>query len=209
MEISRRSKNFSIFKIMQNLIRQDLYIFFDCLQSTIIEEIDALTLFEYCQNNNITAKYIAKKDGSLYKNMNGTVPRDIIFIEDLKNKYLTKELFFILIRAKALITSFGDINDSLEKMLMGSKKTEYISIGHRSMFFKTAMCKTEYLSPRRYNKRLISNEYERELLMSFGWQENQLISAGLPRWDKLSESASGSNSKKGKNVFIFLLGGVP
>lgn len=136
MEISRRGKNFSIFKIMQNLIRQDLYIFFDCLQSTIIEEIDVLTLFEYCQNNNITAKYIAKKDGSLYKNMNGTVPRDIIFIEDLKNKYLTKELFFILIRAKALITSFGDINDSLEKMLMGSKKTEYISIGHGSMFFR-------------------------------------------------------------------------
>lgn len=194
------ARGFSLFIIMQNFVRQRHYVFFDCLYSKITEEIDAFSLFEYCQNNNIPAKYIARKDGFLHKKMNGVASRDIIYIEDPKSKFLIKELFFILIRARALITSFGGINCNLEKMLVGSKKTEYIFIGHGPTFFKTAICKTGYLSPKRYNRLLISSVYEKELMTSCGWQEDQLISVGFPRWDKLNKAMFGAKSKK---VFIF------
>lgn len=200
MYASTKFKYSFVFEIMQNLVRQDLYIFFDSLSSQITEEIDAFTLFEYCRNNNIPAKYIARKGGLLYKKMKGIASRDIIFIENPQSELLIKELFFILIRARALISSFGCINSKLEKILVDNKKMEYISIGHGSIFFKTSVFKSGYLSPKRYNKRLISNEYEKEIMISGGWQEEQLMSAGLPRWDKLSNSASDSKSKK---VLIF------
>lgn len=181
--------------------RQDTYVFFDSLSSTVTEEIDAFTLFEYCREKDIPAVYIAAKDGYLYKKMKGSESGGIYFVKNEKENWLLrKELFALMLRARAVITSFGCIYSPLERFFRKSPNIEYICIGHGTAFFRESHLKGYYLSTRRYNRILVSNEYEKRLFLNHNWKNEMFIAAGLPRWDKLAASQTGIRDKK---IFIF------
>lgn len=189
------------FRIRRMLVKQDTYIFFDCLYSKITEEIDALTLFEYCRKNGVSAVYVAARDGYLYKQTGGREGDGVYFVEDEKENWLLrKELFSVVSRTSAVITSFGDIYAPLEKFFRKGQNIEYIFIGHGPTFLKISHLKDNYMSSKRYNRILISNEYEGNILLNYGWQEEQFIKAGMPRWDRLVPGGARSNNKK---IFIF------
>lgn len=179
-----------------------MYLFFDNLQSAATEEIDAFTLFEYCRDSNIPAAYVAVKEGALYREMAGRPGEGIFFVKNgRENWLLNKELFAVLLRARAVVTSFGCIHSGLEKYFRKGENIEYIFIGHGTTFFKISHLKNYYMSMKRYNRILISNEYEKELLLKYGWKEKHFIKAGLPRWDRLM--ARGNKNDSAKNILIF------
>lgn len=180
-------------------VEQDTYVFFDNLSSKITEEIDALTLFEYCREKGIPAVYIATKDGYLYKKMKGCESGGVYFVENEKENWLLrKELFALMLRARAAITSFGCIYSPLERFFRKSPNIEYICIGHGTAFFRNSHFKGYYMSTRRYNRILVSNEYEKELLINYNWKDEMFIKAGLPRWDKLP-----TRKTDNKKILIF------
>jgi len=183
--------------------RQDTYVFFDNLSSKATEEIDAFTLFECCRDSGIPAVYVAARGGFLHRKTAGKAADGIFFVEDEKESwFLNEELFSVMLRTRAVITSFGCVSGRLEKFFARSANIEYIFIGHGMTFFRLSHLKGYYMSARRYNRILVSNEYEKELMLRHGWREKQIIKTGLPRWDKLARKKT-SGVRGGGKVLIF------
>lgn len=182
-------------KIKRLLAKQDTYVFFDNLTSRITEEIDAFSLFEYCRKSGIRAAFLAAKGGFLYQKMKGKVEKDIMFLDDGESDFFQDEtLLPLLYRTAAVITSFGAINRRTERMF-AALNIEYIFIGHGISIFRTSHIKDYSMPLKCFNKQLIANEYEKELFSRYGWQESELIHAGLPRWDRLTTRSPNNNNK--------------
>lgn len=187
------------FRTKRMLAKQDLYVFCDHMLSTITEEIDAFTLFSYCRDNNIPAAYIAVKDGFLYKSMCGKSSEGIYFEKEFQEDWFSnKDISELLVRALAVVTSFGGINIKTENFIK-RLGIEYIFIQHGVSLFRVyglRFLKTE----REFDRILVSNEYEKDIFRKRGWQEEQFISAGFPRWDRFSTRDTYSSRKQ---IFLF------
>lgn len=192
--IDKRIKLYTL-KFKRLCTKQDTYIFFDAITSRIIEEIDALSLFEYCRQNNIRAVFLAAKGGFLYQKMRGKSENGVLFLDDGGADFFQNEnLLPLLYRTTAVIASFGGINIRTERMF-SSLNIEYIFIGHGVSFFKTSHIKDYSMPPKCFDKQLIANEYEKEIFLRYGWRESELIHVGLPRWDRLITQKSNCEKK--------------
>ena len=97
-----------------------------------------------------------------------------------------------------MITSFGGLNKNLTNFLFENEHIQYININHGATLLKVFVLTTGYLSPRQFNKFLVSSEQEAEIFERYGnWERQNLIKIGMPRWDLLKKEKT-----EKKTIFI-------
>ena len=185
----------------QTFTSKTSYLLFDSLLSCNTEAIDSFSLFCYMREKKMKAYYLLREDSSLYKKLKSEdkLEHIIPFSGKFINSYeIVFRTFFVLIKAKAVITSFGGAKRTVAKFLFKNKYISYIYIDHGVIFFKESIFFTNYISSNNYNYTVISNDLEKEILLSHGWKKEQLIIGGLPRWDWLK-----IEKNKLKTIFIY------
>ena len=170
---------------------KNCYLLFDCLQDETVECIDAYSLFKYMKSIGKKAYYVVLEDSELYKQLERQ--DDLKYIISLKNSTLTnpgdflEEVFPVLLQCKAIITSFGENSHVTNRFFKNNPHWQYIFIQHGQVLMPDRVFKTEYLYPEKFDKFLVSSENEYNIFKKYGWQDDKLLKAGLPRWDLLSE----------------------
>ncbi len=186
--------------IVQKFTKKEKYLLFDNLYSLEVESNDAYSLFLYLQKEGVPAVYFARKDSDFYNKNKEKKNKDIYFLSETgqkRNVFLTKA-FFHLLSARAVLTSFGNLDKETTKFLVHNKSINYIYLDHGVVFFKISFFLNNYMSSKKYNYCVVSNEYEAQIFKQYGWHENQLIKVGLPRWDLLN-----TKENKAKKIFVF------
>ena len=189
---SKKEKTY-IRKIKQNYHKypSDSYILFDCLHDNNVESIDAYSLFLSMREQNLKAYYVLLKDTNLYKkleaenNLENIIPLEN-FSKECPGEFV-ETIYEYLLRAKAVITSFGENSAKINKFLKKFPHWQYIFIQHGPSFLKESVMYNGYLYPEKFDKILICSEQEKKIFNKYGWKDEQLICCGLPRWDLLSE----------------------
>lgn len=189
-------KFFRLFSIKNN------FILFDNLSESHTEAIDTYTLFLWMRENGYNVYYILYKKNPLYKKLKeeNKLKRIICLDESglISNEFLFKT-FFKLINTKIIVTSFGIPRTIIEKFIHADKKLKYVFIPHGLIVFKNCVLKDGFYTPKKFNYFVVSSENEKAMLMDYNWKEENLIVAGLPRWDGLKRE---EHSKK--MIFAFL-----
>ena len=189
-------------KIKQNQKKypKDSYLLFDCLHDDTVECIDAYSLFEYMLSIGKKAYYVLLKTSELYKKLEAQNKlQNIIVLENSSREYpadFLESIYEVLLRAKAIITSFGENSNTVNKFFKKNKFWQYIFIQHGQIFIPARSIESGYLYPQKFDKFIVSSQNETDILKQYGWQENQLIKCGLPRWDLLNQKINTSTTAK-------------
>ncbi|MBQ8751381.1 MAG: glycosyltransferase [Alphaproteobacteria bacterium] len=180
-------------KIIKNQKKypKDTYLLFDCLSDKNTECIDAYSLFTYMKEHGYKTYYILLKDNVLYNKLKESNKLDNVIIINHPPKKAPDEfmetIYDILLRTKCILTSFGDGTNSAERFFRENKYWEYIFIQHGEIYLKECIMKNKYLSPKKFDKFLISSDKECQIFKQYGWPDYKLIKVGIPRWDLLSK----------------------
>ena len=195
------------FKVLTNLIllaqkfaSQEKYILFDNLYSLDVESNDAYSMFLYLKGKGVPAIYFARKGGDFYNKNKNEKLKDVYYIIETgqKRNVFLANAFFHLINSKAVLTSFGNLDERTTKFLSRNKLIKYIFLQHGVIFFKISFFINGYISNKTFNYSVVSNENESRIFQKYGWSEDQLIKVGLPRWDLLHKKENGK-----RKIFIF------
>ncbi len=182
---------------------KDTYILFDCLYDAEVESLDAYSLFNHMKKNGLKAYYVVLKDNHLYKKLKSENNLDNIIGIDYNVRHKSEEFILqlsdILPKAKAIITSF-EIGTDLDYKFNNLPDTQYIFIQHGQIFFKESILSGGYFNKHLFDKILISSQNEAKILKKYGWNDEQFIKSGLPRWDLLNDK----NKTDEKSIFIML-----
>lgn len=182
---------YKLFCFFQTFWDKKYYFLFDNLHDVSAECLDAYTLFRYMQKKNIPCKYIVNIHNKLYKQI--ACDKDVIGIKGKKS--LFKELFWNLLMARCVLGSSYNSSED-DELLRMNPEIEYVYLDHGVIFFNEA-CVYRY-TPQYFNKLIIKNNLEKDMLMrKSDWNIENLIPAGLPRWDNLK------NTAKKKEIFLF------
>ncbi len=183
----------------QNNFQKDCYLLFDCLHDNTVECIDAYSLFQYMETLGGKAYYVVLKDTELYRHLEAQNKLEhIIGLEKSVKDYpgdFFENIYDILLKTKAIITSFGENTITTNKFFKQNPYWQYIFIQHGPTFMKETVLYNNYLYPEKFDKILVSSENETNLFKKYNWDENKLLKAGLPRWDLLPKNYS-KNSEK-------------
>ncbi len=172
--------------------QKNSYLLFDALHDSSVECIDAYSLFKYMQSIGKKAYYVIPEESELYKQLERQ--GDLKYIISLKNSTLTnpgdflEEVFPVLLQCKAIITSFGENSHETNKFFKTYQNWQYFFIQHGQVLIPDRVFETEYLYPEKFDKFLVSSENEYNIFKKYGWQNDKLLKAGLPRWDLLSNA---------------------
>lgn len=188
----------------QKSIQQDTYLLFDCLHDSNVECVDAYSLFLYMNNIGEKVYYVLLKDSKLYKQLElENKLENIIVLENLSREYpgdFLECLYEVLLRTKCIITSFGENSNVVEKFFKKNSFWEYIFIQHGQIFLKESVMCNGYIYPYRFDKFLVSSEYETNIFKKYGFEDEELIKCGLPRWDLLKDLPKDQE----KSIFVML-----
>ncbi|MBR5154392.1 MAG: CDP-glycerol glycerophosphotransferase family protein [Alphaproteobacteria bacterium] len=169
---------------------KDSYILFDCLYDKNAESIDAYSLFLYMKQNNLPVYYVLLKDNPLYQKLKNDNELDnVIVIENYSKRdgeNFLKAIKDVLPRTKAIISSFGT-ESIIDKYFHSLKYLKYIFIQHGQVFFKQSVMYSGYLFPKKFPYILASSDIERAIFRKYGWEDKNILKAGLPRWDLLKD----------------------
>ena len=179
------------------------YLFFDCLEDPKAECIDAYSLYTHMKSQGGYAYYAVLKDTNLYKKLIQEDNLDNIIALDNSIKTHPGDFFEaiypILNETKAIVTSFGVFSKESQKFITNNKYWQYIFIQHGVVFLKETVMINGYLKPNKFDKILISSEYEYKIFKKYGWTDDKLIKCGLPRWDLLNKS-----QQKERSILVML-----
>ena len=188
----------------QKKYKRDTYLLFDCLQDSSVEAIDAYSLFLYMRQNGKNVYYVLLKDNKLYKQLESENNLDnIIGLDKPSRDYpgsFLESLYDVLLHTKCVITSFAGNSEVVEKFFKRSSVWQYIFIQHGPTFLKESVFASNYLSHKKFDKILVSSEEERNLFKKHEWSDENLIKAGLPRWDLLDNVEKDSQ----KSILVML-----
>ena len=186
----------------ENKAEKDTYLLFDCLYDKDAENIDAYSLFLYMQDNDIKSNYVVLKESPLYEKLKKENKLDnIIGIDEyskLNGWNFLQNIADVLPHTKAIITSFGT-ESVLDVYLKKLEYLKYIFIQHGQIYFKESVMHSGYLYPDKFPYILASSPIEEFILKKYGWKDQNIIKAGLPRWDLLKENIE---HKQEKSIFI-------
>lgn len=175
-----------------NKFPSDSYILFDCLHDNTVENIDAYSLFLSMRKQNLNAYYVLLKDTPLYRHLEAENNlENIIPLENSSRECpgeFVKTIYEYLLKAKAVITSFGENSSKINKFFKDFPYWQYIFIQHGPTFLKESVMNKGYLYPEKFDKFLICSEQEKAIFNKYGWSDDKLICCGLPRWDLLNEN---------------------
>ena len=186
----------------ENKAEKDTYLLFDCLYDKDAENIDAYSLFLYMQDNGIKSNYVVLKESPLYEKLKKENKLDnIIGIDEyskLNGWNFLQNIADVLPHTKAIITSFGT-ESVIDVYLKKLEYLKYIFIQHGQIYFKESVFHSGYLYPDKFPYILASSKIEEFILKKYGWNDQNIIKAGLPRWDLLKENIE---YKQEKSIFI-------
>ena len=188
----------------EHLYPKDAYLLFDMLWDMNTEQIDAYSLFEYMKSKGYNAYYVVQKSSDRYKELEETGQlKNVIAIDydvlRYPNKFIS-DIAPILLRSKAILSSFFNDNREWGKFITSDYSWKYIFIQHGVIYLKESILYNGYMSHDSFNKILVSNDLEANLLKKYNFKDEQFVKAGLPRWDYLSQ-----NSKpKTKSILVML-----
>ena len=193
----------------RNLYRKNHYLLSDFFDESI-ESSDALPIFKEMINQKLKAHYLTMSP-IIYQQFcpnYGECSCNLKIIYgvrkingDVLEKYL--ELF---LKLKAVITA--EPYDSIDNLFYNIEYITYIFLGHGVQYIKSYLYKN-YLSYKRYNKMLLP-PYEKivNTAVVSGWDYNNIIKIGLPKWDNyIIYKPNLINSENNKNIErgIFLM----
>lgn len=184
---------FSVLKIClvlgQRFFPKDVFILFDNLYEKNAECIDTYCIFKYMRQRNMRAYYVIWAENPLYKQLVARNDLDNIIVLKKSSKKDKYELFFkswiYLFRTKAVLTSFGSVSGKITKFFYRNKYITYINVDHGCVLLKAGVLESGHFSPKKFNKFLVASDLEEEIFTRYGWQKENLIKLGLPRWDHL------------------------
>lgn len=189
------------FKILRTLLQtlqpffpKDTYILYDNLYEKNAECIDTFCVFEYLQSRNIPSYYVLWKKNPLYQKLKTSGKlKNILVIKHSSHteRIYNFEFFFTvfpkLFRCKAVVTSFGGLNHKTNQFFYKNKYITSVHINHGATLLKTFVLKCGYLGADSFNKFLVSSAREGDIFQQYGWDKNNLVQIGLPRWDLLKK----------------------
>ncbi len=181
---------------------KDSYLLFDCLNGDISECIDAYSLFRYMRGVGKKAYYVIMKEHPLYKqlekenNLEGIIALEKS-MKDNPGDFLER-VYEILLSSKAIITAFDVYSGKSRRFIKKNKYWQYIFIQHGPTFLKETVLQNGYISENKWDRILISSEYEKRALKKYGWQDEKMIKIGLPRWDLLQAPLSSTE----RSIFV-------
>lgn len=179
----------SILLAFQPFTKKDTFILFDNLYEKNAECIDTYCLFKFMQERYIRSYYVLWKKNVAYEQLKSEGSRNVVVVKntihDEHNFEFFAKIWKHLFRAKAVITSFGDLNSTTTRFLYTNKHITYIHIGHGPILLKTFVLTTPYFSHSNYNKFLTCSNQEAAIFQRYGWKREDLPIIGLPRWDNL------------------------
>lgn len=171
---------------------KDTYLLLDCTTDPTVESIDAYCLFCYMRSRGIKAYYIVMSESDLYKKLQAENNlENIIVIDNTTQMYpgdFLEKIYDVLLRTKAILSSFAPFTRTTEKFFRESKHLKYVFLQHGQLYIPERTIENNYINATRFNYMLVSSENEKNLLTSYGWDENTLLKAGLPRWDLLTDT---------------------
>ena len=183
---------------------KDAYLLFDCLHDVGAECIDAYSLFEEMKKEKISAYYVIRKQTKLYKQLLRENKLDNVIVLNFStrshpNEFIQK-IYPVLLRAKAVITSFGENSGVINSFFKNNSAWQYIFIQHGSIFMKESVLYNGYLYPEKFDKFLVCSDIEYNLFKKYGFPDEKLIKVGLPRWDLLHNLPKAQE----KNILLML-----
>lgn len=188
----------------QKKFNKDTYLLFDCLHDVSAEAVDAYSLFEYMRSIGLSAYYVVRKQSKLYNYLckEGKLNNVIVLNFSSRshpNEFISK-IYPVLLKTKAVITSFGENSGTIDLFFKRNPYWQYIFIQHGTTYLKESVLYNGYLYPKKFDKVLVCSDKEEALFIKYGFEQRQLIKVGLPRWDLLKQS----NKVKSKSILLML-----
>lgn len=170
---------------------KDTYLLFDNLIDETAEAIDAYSLFETMRKQNLPVYYVVRKQTPLYKRLEAENKLDNIIVLSFSprthpNEFM-KKIYEVLLRARCVITSFGNNFGSIDIFFKRHPSWTYVFIQHGTIFMKESVLYNKYLYPQKFDKFLVCSDREEQLWLKYKFPAEQLIKVGLPRWDLLKD----------------------
>lgn len=173
------------------IFKKDILFFIDKDEENT-ELVDAFSLFEKAVEKKLNAYYLILKTHPSYKKIKQKYKNRII---EYNNRLHIKH-FFKFLRLSKFLTSFG-VQSRYHSFFYKNKFIDYIFLDHGIILLKNNIF--NLYNQNEYNKILVSNEYEAEIVKKYGnFEEQNLIKAALPRFDKLKPEQHSQ-----KNIFSF------
>lgn len=188
--------------LLQPFFPKDTYILFDNLYEKNAECIDTWCVFQYMQKHHIRSYYVLWKENPLYQQLKerSTLQNIIILKDACKGNWeFFYKVYLQLFRTRSVITSFGELHPKITSFLYKNRYIDYIDISHGITFFKLFHLTTGYTGADKYNKYLVTSETEGNIFLEYGWDKENLINIGLPRWSCLSK-----NLPQQKTIFMMM-----
>ncbi len=195
----KERKYIHLIKKNQAKYEHDCYLLFDCLHDDTAESIDAYSLFLKYRENGKKAYYACLKNTSLYKNLAAQNKLDNIIGLDASSRVapgdMMEKIYPILLRTKAVMTSFGENTRRTNYFFRANKGWKYIFLQHGMIFLKESIFLTGYMNISKFDKTLVSSPTEKQIFNKYGWSDDMLIQCGMPRWDLLPKKPAQPQKK--------------
>lgn len=201
-----------LFKLSSNLLRRlqplfprDTYILYDNCYETNTELVDCYSLFTYLRAHGQRAYYLLWRENPLYAQLqkSGQLDHVIVTKNDIHQDpwfAYFYALFWPLLRARCVIASFGGLRDEIMRFLLDDPSLDYVYINHGISLLKKLDPKiVKVQTPSWSNYFLVSSSPEVQFAKKYlGWDDQHLLPAGMPRWDRLKKIPH-----DGVNIFFF------
>ena len=117
------------------------------------------------------------------------------------NGDILEKLLGLFLRLKAVITA--EKYSSIDNIFYNIDYITYIFLGHGVTYIKSYLYK-DYLSPKFYNKILLpACKIFVKLALDAGWQNDNIIKIGYPRWDSYDTFFNNLNKNEKAISLIF------
>ena len=171
---------------------------------------DAFLLFKEMLKQNMSAHYVTERK-DIYNEFSNN-DKDKLRIIPINNKQYnitgdTLEKYLnLFLRLKAVVS--GAEFYSNYNIFFCIEYITFICLGHGVNYFKPFLYK-DYYGYKRYNKIILPSETIIEIAKKYGWNEDNIIKIGLPRWDLFDNYHNNikilSNETKLINKYIFIM----
>ena len=168
---------YKAFEYLQPFFKKDRIIIFESF-SPYSDLINVSSFVEYLSKNKIKHKFVYN-----YRNKSFKKTKTTINCESRMD--FIKSAFWDLLKAHTVVTSVG-LGEEHDYLFQKNKFINYIYIDHGVCLLKSF--KFMGFEPERFNYIKVVNSYEQEMILNeTEFKQEQIINAGLPRFDKLKK----------------------
>lgn len=168
-----------------------MFLFFET--SNTAEYLDIFSLFKFFQEKNIPSVFFANIiNKEKYINISNCHFLDYLSFNQLN---FLHSFSSTLSKGKYAFFSYSipQVREVLKKLDIPT-----VFVQHGVIFLKESIF-INYLKPEIFDTIIVTSDIEKSILLNYGWDESQILPAGLPRSDKLPQT----HSEKNKIIFVF------